>query len=278
MGKSIAIVGGESVGRSVGRGLRESGWRIGSVISVDEATARAMVRAVGAGTPHAGLTRLVLTSSVTLISVPQKELARVAAELAAMGSNEWRGKTVLHTCETHDHSALHPLARRGASTASLHPLYAFDKRKAAPLHGVFFGIEGEVGALKIARSIVHDLGGVAVRLNRVRYGLLEVAMRFARNDVALLVNASVQILNRIGFSTRQAESAAIQLARQSLSNFKEHASRRMASAGEAFDAALFQAQANALREFPAEYANVYEALHMKTGADKVAAGRNSWQH
>lgn len=278
MGKSIAIVGGEPVGLSIGRGLRESGWRIGSVVAYDTAAARAMVRAMGAGSPHAGLTRLVLSSSVILIAVSQKELAKVASELADMGRNEWRGKTVIHTCETQDYSALRSLAQSGASTASLHALYAFDKRKAARLHGVFFGIEGEAGAMKIARSIVRELGGIPVRLNRVRCGLLDVAMRFAGNDVAFLVNASAQILNKIGFSMRQAESAAIQLAQQSLSKFTECSAARKVAAAEVFDAALFQAQANALREFPAEYANVFAALHTRTGANKPAVGRNSWQH
>lgn len=280
MGKSIAIIGAGSVGRAIGKGLREAGWRIGSVVCRSEAAAREAVRAIGGGKPHGGLTRLVLNSDIALISVPAKDVMGVAEQLGAMGGEEWRGKGILHTCETRDHSVLGVLASHGALTASVHPLQVFDRRQTASLQGAFFGIEGGEAALRIARGIVRDLGGTAVRLNRVRCGLYDVALRFAKNDVPLLVSASAKILATLGFSGRQAAMVAIQLARQSLLNFERYGNTgRAASNGQRIEVALFDTQKQALREFSAEYANVYSALRMKTTRTKAMdLGRNSWQH
>jgi predicted short-subunit dehydrogenase-like oxidoreductase (DUF2520 family) len=53
MTRVLSIVGAGRLGRTLGRRLRERGWRIGAVVTRSAKTSRAAVRAIGAGTAHA---------------------------------------------------------------------------------------------------------------------------------------------------------------------------------------------------------------------------------
>ena len=65
MKRTLSIVGAGRVGRTLGKRLRERGWRIGAVVTRSTATSRAAVRAIGAGTPlvWGGSARLILAAS-----------------------------------------------------------------------------------------------------------------------------------------------------------------------------------------------------------------------
>lgn len=53
MARTVSIVGAGRVGISLGKRLRELGWRIGAVVTRSNTTARAAVRRIGGGTPFA---------------------------------------------------------------------------------------------------------------------------------------------------------------------------------------------------------------------------------
>jgi len=278
--KSIAIVGAGRVGKALGKGLHEAGWRIGAVVCRSEAAARIAVRAIGDGKPRAGLTRQVLNAEVTLVTVPSAAVREVSEGLAAIGGEEWRGKSIFHTSETRDRSELRALEACGAAIGSLHPVRAFGRKVVPSMQEVLFGIDGSGRALKVARRIVNDLGGVPVKLNGMRTGLYDVALRFATDDVALLIRASAKILASLGFSSRQAAKAAKQLARQTLESVEQFRELGKAlSRKNMAEAAVVREQQKALVELPGEYANVYAALRMRGLHRRFAdLWRNPWQH
>src|SRR5579864_1513846 len=172
MNRTLSIVGAGRVGRTLGKRLRERGWRIGAVVTRSAATSRAAVRAIGAGTAcvfallqkshrrgRAGfqprrkshLTSGVLTpeakvlfaADLVLVTTADDATPGVAKSLAEFGGTSWRGKIVLHTSATLDHSVLTPLARLGAATGSLHPMQAFGGKVIPELSGVVFTVEGD---------------------------------------------------------------------------------------------------------------------------------------
>jgi len=53
MKRTVSIIGAGRVGKTLGKRLRERGWRIGAVVTRSAASARAAIRAIGAGTPYA---------------------------------------------------------------------------------------------------------------------------------------------------------------------------------------------------------------------------------
>src|ERR1700690_3649438 len=128
MSETVSIVGAGRVGRALGRRLHELGWRVGGVTGRSQSTARAAVRAIGAGLPLGGPAHQILSSKVVLITTPDGAIEGVAKNLAQLGGNEWSGKVVLHTSGALDSSVLQSLADLGAATGSMHPMQTFSSQ------------------------------------------------------------------------------------------------------------------------------------------------------
>jgi predicted short-subunit dehydrogenase-like oxidoreductase (DUF2520 family) len=261
MSHTLAIVGAGRVGRTLGRRLRELGWHIGPVVTRSRATARAAVRAIGAGIPNGALTRHVLAAEVVLIATPDSAVADVAAQLARQGGEEWRGKVVLHTSGSLSSASLDPLAIRGASTGSMHPMQTFSGRARTELEGVIFGIDGDARARRVARRIARALGGIPVVVkgrDRVAY---HAAGGFAAQHVLSVMEAGTQILMSVGFTRRQAGRALLNLARQTLDNFEGLGPRASWTGPLARgDFGTVAKHVAALRKLPREFGAAYAAL------------------
>jgi predicted short-subunit dehydrogenase-like oxidoreductase (DUF2520 family) len=261
MPETLSIVGGGRVGRSLGRRMRELGWRIGVVSTRSIPTARAAVRVIGAGHPSDRLTRQVLGSDAVLIAVPDRAIEGVASDMAHLGGNEWRGKVVLHTSGALDSSVLRALADAGAATGSIHPMQTFSLQGVPDLAGRVFGIDGSPAALKIARKMIRQMGGVAVRLSGSNKAAYHAAGTFACAHVLALMETATRLLMGQGFKRRQATRALLALTRQMLDNL-ERIGPRAAWTGPLSrgDLSTVQRHVDALSDFPPEYLDVYKAL------------------
>src|SRR2546422_3095486 len=125
MENSLSIVGAGRVGRALGRRLRELGWKIGAVITRSEAGARRAVRLIGAGKPHAQMTRQIVSSRVILIAAPDDQIAAVAKELARIGGGEISGESVVPTSGGPDWRGVGFFENLGAGGGGLPPLPTF---------------------------------------------------------------------------------------------------------------------------------------------------------
>jgi len=259
--ESLSIVGAGRVGKALGRSLHDLGWRIGVVTTQSLSTARAAVRAIGAGHPADELTRQVLASKVVLIATPDRVIMRVAADLAERGDREWLGKVVLHTSGALDTSPLRALAQAGAETGSLHPMQTFSGQSVPKLAGTVFGIEGTPAALKVARKMIRQVGGVAVRLSRGNKAAYHAAGSFACGHVLAVLETATRLLMAQGFTRRAAARALLPLTRQTLDNF-ERIGPRAAWTGPMSrgDFSTVQRHADALSSFPSQYQDAYKAL------------------
>src|SRR5213080_2811664 len=236
MPNSLAIIGAGRVGRTLGRGLREAGWKIGSVVTRSEASARRAVHFIGAGKAWAGLTRQVLLSQVILITTPDDQIAAVGREPARIGEGELRGRVVLHTSGATDSSALEPLRAHGA-------------------------IDGETQAVRVARRVARELGGSPVRVAGSKKPLYHAAAAMASGHILAVEEAATQLLVSLGMKRREAVRALLPLTRQVLDNF-ERLGPRAAWTGPLArgDFKVVRAHLQALRESPMEIAHAYEAL------------------
>src|SRR5690348_5706188 len=141
MTRTISIVGAGRVGRTLGRRLRQLGWRVDAVVARSQAHARAAAIWIGAGTPVGRVSADILSADVILVSTPDSAIAGVAEDLAGVGKKSVEGKIVLHTSGALDSTVLRPLARLGAATGSIHPMQTFTGTKLPNLKGVAFAIE-----------------------------------------------------------------------------------------------------------------------------------------
>ena len=261
-GTSLAIVGAGRVGRALGRQLRLAGWPITAVVTRSEASARRAARHIGAGRSFGGLTRLLLAADVVLIAVPDDSVTGLARRLAEMGGEEWKGKVILHTSGALDSRALGALERVGASTGSLHPLQSFSARVAPSLEGVWMVIEGHAKAVRVARQIARDLGGLPLHIRVDDKKAYHAAGVFSAAHVLTLIETGTRILASVGFSRRQAGPALLHLARQVLVNFERYGPGIAWSGPVARgDFGTVAGHVRALRNYPREYGEAYAAVH-----------------
>jgi predicted short-subunit dehydrogenase-like oxidoreductase (DUF2520 family) len=261
MSRTISIVGAGRVGQTFAKRLRKLGWRIGAVITRSRGSARAAVRAIGAGTPHAALTPEVLDADVILLSVPDDVVESVAQKLAKIGGDKLRGKIVLHTSGALDHRVLAPFARRGAATGSMHPMQTFTGRSAPRLDGVIFSIEGAPPARRAAQKIAHALGGSPVIIHANDKPAYHASGTSVAGHALALVESAIQTLMEIGFTRPRANQALLPLIRQMLDNY-ESLGPRAAWTGPLSrgDYATISKHVKALRPFPSEFQDAYTAL------------------
>lgn len=266
MPERLSIVGAGRVGRALGRELHGLGWRIGAVTGTSMTTARAAVRAIGAGQPADSLTRQVLNSTVILITTPDDTIESVAKELAEIGGEEWRGKIALHTSGANAPSILKPLADLGAATGSMHPMQTFSDRRPPELDGRVFGIDGSPAALKVARIMVRQIGGVPVSLSGANKAAYHAAGSFACGLVLSLLETGARLLMAQGFTRRQAIRALLPLTRQTLDNFESVGPRQAWTGPMARgDFSTVGRHVKALADFPREFLNAYEAVSRLAG-------------
>lgn len=266
MARTVSIIGAGRVGRTLGKRLRELGWRIGAVVTRSAAKSRAAVRAIGGGTPHAGLTRQALGADVILLTTPDGALKSVARTLARMGGEECRGKVVLHTSGALDRSVLAALARRGAATGSLHPMQTFSGRGVPHLEGIIFAVEGDRRAQRVAQGIARALGGVPVTIEGRHKPSYHAAGALVASQALGLVEAATQMLMKLGFTRRRAVQALLPLMRQMLDNF-ERLGPKAAWTGPISrgDYATVKKHARALKDYPREFLQSYAALALLSG-------------
>jgi len=262
MQKCLAILGAGRVGRALGRRLREEGWKIGAVVTRNEATARKAVRFIGAGQAHAVAVRSILASPVILITVPDDAIAEVTGELARIGGEELHGKIVLHTSGALDSSALHAVKRHGAAVGSMHPLQTFTGKNVPSLDGKIFAIEGDPAAVRAARQLARALGGSPVPIVAGKKVLYHAAAAMAAGGVLAVEEAATQLLLSLGMARREAVRALLPLTCQVLDNFERFGPRSAwtgpLSRG---DYEIVAAHMKALRDSPEEFAAAYSALN-----------------
>jgi predicted short-subunit dehydrogenase-like oxidoreductase (DUF2520 family) len=265
MSETVSIVGAGRVGRALGRRLHQLGWRVGAVTGRSIATARAAVRAIGAGQPLGALTHEILNSRVVLITTPDSAIEGVARQLAGLGAGEWSGKVALHTSGTLDSSVLQPLCRLGAAAGSLHPMQTFSHQNPPDLTNCIFGVEGSPAALQVARKMIHQMGGVAVRLSGANKAAYHAAGSFACVYVLTLMESATRLLMKQGFKRRQAMRALLPLVRQTLDNF-ERVGPLAAWTGPLArgDFSVVERHVAALAAFEPEYLEAYKTLSRLT--------------
>jgi predicted short-subunit dehydrogenase-like oxidoreductase (DUF2520 family) len=198
---SIAIVGIGRLGTALVKRLANSGYDITQVIS---RKVRPRVDKVNA--------------DLIWFCVPDSEIAQVAARFA---DSTWSGRIAFHSSGALTSDVLVPLRRKGAHLASVHPLMTFVSGSVPDLAGVSFAIEGDKTAVRVARSIVHDLGATPARVRkRDKIGYHAFATMVCPLLVSLLAGAE-RTAALSGISAGEARRRMMPILRQTLANYEK---------------------------------------------------------
>jgi predicted short-subunit dehydrogenase-like oxidoreductase (DUF2520 family) len=218
---SIQLIGPGRLGSALARNLKRAGWSVETIIvrKKTRMPLRVLKLAKEVGARAAKLGSEPIPAGLVLITVPDGSIARVAADIA--GRQPWRGRIVFHCSGALTSDALEPLRARGAKVASVHPLMTFAANTTPDLKGVSFGVEGDAVAVRLAKRIVRDLGGVPVDVRKENKVLYHAFGAFASPMVIALMAAMEEVGDAAGLSRKNLSALAGPLLRQTLENYLE---------------------------------------------------------
>ena len=216
---SIAIVGAGRLGTGLALALKAVGYPVSEIVSREGSQsrqkARKLARSIGA--QPVVLPKQSLDSDLLWICVPDREIGFIANEIAT--KKVWDGKAAFHSSGALASDELTPLRKRGVAVAAVHPLMTFVASTKPSLKGVPFGLEGDVPALKLARSIVRDLGGSTFLLpKRAKVAYHAWGAFLSPLLIALLVG-SERVAQSAGLGQAQARKMMVPILKQTIANY-----------------------------------------------------------
>jgi predicted short-subunit dehydrogenase-like oxidoreductase (DUF2520 family) len=215
---TISIVGPGNLGTALAVTLSAAGYKVESIavrLSKAPARAKALARRIGA--------RLVLTGreelggDIVWITVPDDAISSVAHTLARSG--DWKGKTAFHSSGALASDELAALRERGARVASVHPMMTFVRGEVPQMRGVAFGLEGDAGAIRQAKTIIARLGGRAFVIEREKKVLYHVFGSFASPLIIAMLATMEQVGLAAGMRKQDIKPVMSPLLRQTLNNY-----------------------------------------------------------
>jgi predicted short-subunit dehydrogenase-like oxidoreductase (DUF2520 family) len=261
----VAIIGPGRIGQAMGRLLAESRVPIAFIVARKPAAARRAVRFIGKGIPTGLADPKLQGASVLLITTSDSAIAEVARSLAKLGkgTDAWRGKVVLHTCGSLPSGVLLPLQLRGAAIGSLHPYQTVPSPEAGVrnLRGCYWALEGDRPAMRVARSWVKLLGGVAFSIRPEEKTLYHLSAFMVCPTLVTLMAQAAALLKQAGVPLKISRPMLRQFVTETASNFAEMGARR-ALTGPAVrgDWATIRRHVAALRRSAPEFVPVYHSL------------------
>jgi len=246
---TVALIGPGRIGQALGKLLADAGARIGWIAARRPSAARSAARFIGGG--HAVTLPVVVQASsllrprrqdactttdlnaarILLLTTSDSALPDAARFLAAQRTN-WKGRVVLHTSGAWpaggESSVLQPFRARGASAASLHPLQTVPSREAGVrnLIGCFWAVEGDPGAVRLARRWVRLLRGHTLTVAPQRKAAYHAAAVIACAGVVTLMESAERLMNLSGVERSQARKMLAGFVSETAANFGRLGGRR----------------------------------------------------
>lgn len=238
----IAIVGAGNLATALATSLQRAEYEIEAVISRPGAAslkrARRLAREVGAR----AFSTIPRTLNATLIwfCVPDSQIGQVACAFA--DKIEWKGRIALHSSGALASDELEVLELRGAAVASVHPLMTFVRGSRPALAGVSFAIEGDAGALRMARRVVKDLGGSAQAIRKRDKAAYHAWATFASPLFTALLATTERVASAAGVKQKEVRRRMMPILRQTLENYAAY------GAADGFSGPIVRGDADTVRK------------------------------
>jgi predicted short-subunit dehydrogenase-like oxidoreductase (DUF2520 family) len=219
---TVTLIGAGNLAQALGPALKAAGYKVGVVAARETASSRrrAAMLAKSLGAKAIPLAQAGPDSDITWICHTDDALAETARLLARKPG--WRGKTVFHSSGAVTSDVLAPLKRKGASTASLHPMMTFVPGTTPEMRGVPFAVEGDSRAATVARKIVRDLRGEAFNIQRAAKPLYHALGSFSSPLVVATLVTAERVGRAAGLSASQTRRVMGPILRQTLKNYLEN--------------------------------------------------------
>lgn len=160
----VTIVGAGKVGSVLGRILADADVPVTAVISRTRSSAQKCARFVRCKRFSTSLRDIPPETSMILITTPHSAVEEVALALSQQEHLRFQRLNVCHASGMLTAEALAPLARRGATVFSFHPLQTFPRGFdpadiVESVNGISYGVDGTRKAVMVAHRLATRLGG-----------------------------------------------------------------------------------------------------------------------
>ncbi|MCD0452282.1 DUF2520 domain-containing protein [Actinocorallia sp. API 0066] len=192
----IGVVGAGRVGAVLAAALARAGH---SVVAASAVSARQRAEALLPGVPFVPPQEVVESADLVLLTVPDDELAGLAAGIVAAGVAV-QGKLFAHASGRHGSGVLEPLTRAGGLPLALHPVMTFTGRPddLARLAGISFGVTAPGPLRPIAEALVVEMGAEPVWIEEESRTLYHAALASGSNHLVTLVVEAAELLRKAG--------------------------------------------------------------------------------
>jgi predicted short-subunit dehydrogenase-like oxidoreductase (DUF2520 family) len=207
---ALSIVGAGRAGSALAVAFAQAGYRIAAVHSRTAAHAAELAASVGAEVVGTAVAAVRL-ADVTLLTVPDGAIARVAATLAASGM-ALRDHAVVHCSARLGPDVAVAVRAGGGSVGVLHPLQAMSGAASAPsLRGAFFRLEAEGSLRQYLAGMVAGLDGHVLTVEPKNRDLYHAAAVLAGNAPLALLARATELLEAAGVERQTAHAALAKL-------------------------------------------------------------------
>jgi predicted short-subunit dehydrogenase-like oxidoreductase (DUF2520 family) len=237
---SINIIGAGRLGTALAIAFVSRGYAINALVARHTRHAQRAAKLVRAESETRPLTQndappLALNdrqlhklphSDIIIITTPDDAIADTAQRLAALSQSRaasHKPRTAFHASGALSSSALSALHDVGFRTGSMHPLIAVSDsaQGALSLRTAFFCLEGERTAVRVARTLVRDLGAQSFAIHQRDKALYHAAAVMASGHMVALFDMASEMLQRCGLNERRARAVLLPLVRSTLENLAQ---------------------------------------------------------
>ena len=203
---TLAFIGAGRAGSALAGALAAAGHDIVAVHSRTPAHAERLAVVTGAALVPTAAAAMA-AADVTFATVPDAEIVRVAATIAASGA-ALAGRSLVHCSATHGPEVLRAVRLTTAGVGAFHPLQALAGPESAHLlRGSSFAIEAAEPLHGALLALVADLGGHVLDLPASGRALYHAAAVLAGNAPLALLARATSLLEEAGVGRADAHRA-----------------------------------------------------------------------
>lgn len=172
-------------------------------------------------TTHIGkIDKMLTMCDVLFLTVPDDAIEGVWKQIRTFPI---RGKYICHCSGSLSSAVLSGIEETGAYGYSIHPMFPFKSKKTAydDLKQALFTVEGDKDHMEKLLKMLHECPNTFVPMQKEDKARYHAAAVFASNLMVGLINQSVGLLRKCGFSREEALCAIKPLAVQNLNNVFE---------------------------------------------------------
>jgi predicted short-subunit dehydrogenase-like oxidoreductase (DUF2520 family) len=228
-------------------------------------SAKNAVAFIGEGSACRAMTQFK-PADIYLIATPDDKIEILCQQLFEQAAPH-AGSLVFHCSGLHTSDSLDAVRSLGCHTASLHPLFSFST-PASDIHnfaGTYCSFEGNTQALDRLSTLVKEIGGQLLLVEKEHKGLYHVASVFASNYLVTLSVIAENCYKKAGLPPKLAKTLVCGLMQQSLNGVKDPANVKNALTGplQRGDKSTLQKHISVLQPF-SDSKHVYKSLGKAT--------------